>query len=57
MTMAPEAGEASVEGGVDREETVGTTPELPGQGRDIVDRWVEDRAGTMPLNAASPATA
>jgi hypothetical protein len=39
--------EASVEGGVDREDTVGTMPEPPGSTRDIVDRGVEGRAGTM----------
>ena len=38
--------EASVEGGVDREETVGTMPEPPGSTRDIVDRVVGVRGAT-----------
>ena len=38
--------EASVEGGVDREETVGTTPEPPGGTRGIADRVVRVRGAT-----------
>ena len=38
--------EASVEGGVDREETVGATPEPPGGTRGIADRVVRVRGAT-----------
>ena len=40
--------EASVEGGVDREETVGTMPEPPGGTRGIADRVVRVRGAIEP---------